>query len=163
MSEEKKRKPIKLIDDPSELPTDLSDEEQLEFWETHGLSQEFLDKTEEVPADERPRPREKTTPISVRFDAHTLDRLKAMADRRSTGYQTLLKQFVVERLYEEEKLEGRGSVGTADNAEARYLEAWERIAPPGQEWRALYEALEKIAHNVGRHSALRSQPPEDQN
>jgi hypothetical protein len=115
MSEEKKRKPIKLIDDPSELPTDLSDEEQLEFWETHGLSEEFLDKTEEVPAEERPRRPGKAAPISVRFDAHTLERLKALADHRGIGYQTLLKQFVGERLYEEEKREG---LVPADNAAA---------------------------------------------
>lgn len=121
MSEEKKKKPIKLINDPSELPTDLSDEEQLEFWETHGLSEEFLDKTEEVPAEERPRRPEKAVPISVRFDAHTLDRLKALADRRGVGYQTLLKQFVGERLYEEEKREGLVS---ADN-EADLEEVWQ--------------------------------------
>ena len=29
-----------------------------------------------------------------------------LAARRNTGYQTLLKEFVVERLYEEEKREG---------------------------------------------------------
>jgi predicted DNA binding CopG/RHH family protein len=123
MSEEKKRKPIKLIDDPSELPTDLSDEEQLEFWETHGLSEEFLDKTEEVPAEERPQRSEKAVPISVRFDAHTLDRLKTLADHRGIGYQTLLKQFVGERLYEEEKREG---LIPASNAAASEEESWPR-------------------------------------
>lgn len=106
MSEEEKRRPIKLIDDPSEVPTDLSDEEELRFWETHGLSEEFLDKTEELSAAERPHRREKATPISVRFDASTLDRLKALAEQKGVGYQTLLKQFVGERLYEEEKREG---------------------------------------------------------
>jgi hypothetical protein len=48
----------------------------------------------------------RTTPIAVRFDQFTLTRLKALAALRNTGYQTLLKQFVVERLYEEEKREG---------------------------------------------------------
>ena len=48
----------------------------------------------------------RTTPIAIRFDQFTLKRLKALATLRNTGYQTLLKEFVVERLYEEEKREG---------------------------------------------------------
>jgi hypothetical protein len=48
----------------------------------------------------------RTTPIAVRFDQFTLKRLKALAAQRNTGYQTLLKEFVVERLYEEEKRAG---------------------------------------------------------
>jgi hypothetical protein len=42
----------------------------------------------------------------VRFDDFMLGRLKELADRRNVGYQTLLKEFVAERLYEEEKREG---------------------------------------------------------
>ncbi|HXC23077.1 MAG TPA: hypothetical protein VNU28_00715 [Solirubrobacteraceae bacterium] len=48
----------------------------------------------------------RTTPIAIRFDEFTLKRLRVLAARRNTGYQTLLKEFVVERLYEEEKREG---------------------------------------------------------
>jgi hypothetical protein len=48
----------------------------------------------------------RTTPIAIRFDQFTLKRLKALAALRNTGYQTLLKEFVIERLYEEEKREG---------------------------------------------------------
>ena len=48
----------------------------------------------------------RTTPIAVRFDRFTLKRLQAVAALRNKGYQTLLKEFVVERLYEEEKREG---------------------------------------------------------
>jgi hypothetical protein len=48
----------------------------------------------------------RTTPIAIRFDQFTLTRLRALAAARNTGYQTLLKEFVVERLYEEEKREG---------------------------------------------------------
>jgi hypothetical protein len=48
----------------------------------------------------------RTTPIAIRFDQFTLKRLKALAALHNTGYQTLLKEFVVERLYEEEKRAG---------------------------------------------------------
>jgi hypothetical protein len=94
----------KPINNLKEIPADLSDEEQIKFLETHGVSEEFLEKAEEASEDERPRPR--TRPINVRFDDFTLDRLKEMAERRNIGYQTLLKTFVLERLYEEEKREG---------------------------------------------------------
>jgi hypothetical protein len=36
-------------------------------------------------------------PIAIRFDQVTLARRKALAELRSTGYQTLLKQFLAER------------------------------------------------------------------
>jgi hypothetical protein len=56
-------------------------------------------------ASRPPRARGRTTPIAVRFDEFTIKRLKDLAALRNTGYQTLLKEFVVERLYEEEKRE----------------------------------------------------------
>ncbi len=99
------------IDSLRDIPTDLTDEERMEFLEKHGVSEDFLDNVEEAPEDERPRPR--TKPINVRFDDFTLTRLKALADSRNVGYQTLLKMFVQERLYEEEK---REAVLPADGA-----------------------------------------------
>ncbi|MEJ7842824.1 MAG: CopG family antitoxin [Rubrobacter sp.] len=93
----------KPIDSPKEIPPNLSDEERRDFLMEHGVSESFLENTEEAPEDERPRPR--TKPINVRFDDFTLSRLKALADSRNVGYQTLLKMFVQERLYEEEKKE----------------------------------------------------------
>jgi hypothetical protein len=56
-----------------------------------------------------PRPTEalrRSTPITIRIDRVTLQRLKALAARRGTRYQTLMKQLVLERLYEEEKRAG---------------------------------------------------------
>jgi hypothetical protein len=35
-----------------------------------------------------------------------VSRAKVLAAKRNTGYQTLLKEFVIERLYEEEKRAG---------------------------------------------------------
>ena len=48
----------------------------------------------------------RTTPIAIRFDQFTLKRLKTLAALHNKGYQTLLKEFVSERLYEEEKRAG---------------------------------------------------------
>jgi uncharacterized protein (DUF4415 family) len=48
----------------------------------------------------------RTRPVGIRFDEDVLKRLKALAAVKSKGYQTMLKEFVMERLYEEEKREG---------------------------------------------------------
>jgi hypothetical protein len=104
---EKKLIPLRA---PEEVPEGMSEGEAREFWETHEITEEYLEKAgappEGVlpPAGEPRRPRAK--PIGVRFDDDVIRRLKALADRKSKGYQTLLKEFVIERLYEEEKREG---------------------------------------------------------
>ncbi len=92
---------MKPINNLKDIPGDLDDEDRMEFLERHGVSEDFLDTVEDATEDERPRPR--TKPINVRFDDFTLCRLKALAESRNVGYQTLLKTFVQERLYEEEK------------------------------------------------------------
>ncbi len=48
----------------------------------------------------------RTTPVAIRFDQFTLGRLKTLAALHNKGFQTLLREFVVERLYEEEKRAG---------------------------------------------------------
>ncbi|HTU78218.1 MAG TPA: hypothetical protein VMF09_05605 [Solirubrobacteraceae bacterium] len=70
-----------------------------EFWEQQAKREKLLKMEDMI----RPA---RTTPIAVRFDQFTLTRLRALAAARNTGYQTLLKEFVIERLYEEEKREG---------------------------------------------------------
>ena len=44
--------------------------------------------------------------MAIGFDPDVLKRLQALAKKKGKGYQTLLKEFVLERLYEEEKREG---------------------------------------------------------
>lgn len=104
---EREQKMIPLRD-PSEIPEDMSEEEEAEFWDTHEITEEYLQKAGPMPEGVLPpatrRPRSK--PLSVRFDDETVHRLKAVAEKKHKGYQTLLKEFVTERLYEEEKREG---------------------------------------------------------
>ncbi len=101
-----KNKKMTPLRDPSEVPLGMSEEEEREFWDTHEVTEEFLERAERVPDDELPPSRPRTRPISLRFDEDVLSRVRVMADRKHKGYQTLLKEFVVERLYEEEKREG---------------------------------------------------------
>jgi len=99
-------KKMKEIKSPDEIPEFGTEEEEHEFWSTHSLSEGFFEKAEPIPEGVLPPPRPRTRPISLRFDEDVLDRVKVMAAKKHKGYQTLLKEFVVERLYEEEKREG---------------------------------------------------------
>lgn len=93
-----------------------SDDELASTWEelSRGVGEKAKKQIDaelaaaEARAQRKPTPRttERTTPIAVRFDEFTIKRLRALAQRRNIGYQTLLKQFVVERIYEEERREG---------------------------------------------------------
>lgn len=99
-------KKMKEIQSSEEIPSFESEEEEAEFWATHSLGDGFLDKMKPVPGDVLPPGRPRTKPIAVRFDEDLLERLRALARIKHKGYQTLMKEFVSERLYEEEKREG---------------------------------------------------------
>jgi CopG antitoxin of type II toxin-antitoxin system len=99
-------RPVEVADLPAieswdEVPQFETEREEADFWATHSLGAGLLDQEYE---DDPDLPR--TRPISVRFDADTIARLQAIAAKKHKGYQTLLKEFVAERLYEEEKREG---------------------------------------------------------
>jgi hypothetical protein len=101
--------PVEQVED---IPAFADESEEHAFWSTHELAGDLLERMHEGPSDLLPPPsafrdREpRTRPIAVRLDTDVLRRLKALAERKHKGYQTLLKEFVVERLYEEEKREG---------------------------------------------------------
>jgi predicted DNA binding CopG/RHH family protein len=141
------------IDRLEDIPAGLSDEEEMRFLQEHGVSKEFLENAEVASEDERPRPR--TRPINIRFDDFTLRRLKALAASRNVGYQTLLKTFVQERLYEEEKREGAlsiaGVVGPRSDA-ATSKEA------PGKASRRINDWLNRVHDYVREHEKLLDDP-----
>ena len=94
------------VNDWSEIPSFKDEGEEAEFWRTHGLGEPLLDQMRPVDDDELPPPRARTRPVAVRFDDDVIKRLREVARLKGKGYQTLLKEFVVERLYEEEKRAG---------------------------------------------------------
>ncbi len=90
----------KRLTDPSQVPPHMSKREEAEFWSSHEITKEFLGKAKRAAAGELPLP---SKSISVRFDDDVLQRLRKLAAQKRKKYQTLLKEFVIERLYEEEK------------------------------------------------------------
>ena len=106
--------PMITINNWDEVPVFANEDEEAAFWATHDTGPALLEQMQPVPLDgggELPPARPaatfaRTRPVSVRLDDDVLRRLKAVATHKHKGYQTLLKEFLVERLYEEEKREG---------------------------------------------------------
>ncbi len=105
MSKKSAQKMIEL-DSWDEVPQFESEEEEHRYWETHTTSEKLLETFGPIPPGKLPPPRPRKTPVSVRFDDDLINRLKALAAKKHIGYQSLLRRFVAERLYEEEKREG---------------------------------------------------------
>lgn len=106
-----------VIHSLNEIPAFADEAEEFEFWATHELGDEVIDPMGPLPEDVLPRAR--TRPVSVRLNDDVLARLKALARLKGKGYQTLLKEFIAERLYEEEKRHGvirRAGTGAATRA-----------------------------------------------
>lgn len=107
--EEMSQERLVEVERRADVPQFASDAEAAAYWDTHGPSERFLDEAILGPGKEPSwllPARGHAKPVAVRFDEDVVARLKALAKKKHTGYQTLLKQFVAERLYEEEKREG---------------------------------------------------------
>lgn len=83
----------------AKIPKFANEQEEAEFWATHDATKFFQDtKPVDVTfTDARPR----KTQIAVRFDPNTLRELRAVAQRKGVGYQTLIRMWVMERLTQE--------------------------------------------------------------
>lgn len=101
-----KRTEMKVVESLSDIPAFASEDEEARYWATHSLGDAILDRMGSLDDGFLPPPRSRTKPVPIRFSDDILRRAKILAARRHTGYQTLLKEFVIERLYEEEKREG---------------------------------------------------------
>jgi predicted DNA binding CopG/RHH family protein len=93
---------LKKIHSLDEIPQNMTEDETAEFWSTHAMSEELLEASILEHEDELPR-RSGTKSISIRLDQDLLSRLQTVARRKHIGYQTLMKYFLIERVYEEEK------------------------------------------------------------
>jgi len=83
----------------SKLSCFVSEQEEAEFWATHD-SAEYLDDTEPVDVmfvDAGPSEKQ----ISLRLDAHVIEKLRTVAQSKDVGYQTLIRTWVMERLAQE--------------------------------------------------------------
>jgi predicted DNA binding CopG/RHH family protein len=100
---------LELVEDRRDIPTFHTEAEEAEYWATHTLGDHLL--AEMAPAREvdplLPPSRAASSSITIRLESDVLHRLRSLAATRGIGYQTLLKRFVVERLYDEERRQRR--------------------------------------------------------
>ena len=93
---------MELVTDMNQVPAFETEAEEAEFWSTHAFAEHLLsaDQASDVlPPTRQP----KSTPVSLRLGRELEQRLRTLAKIKGTSYQTLLKEFVLERVYEEEK------------------------------------------------------------
>jgi hypothetical protein len=105
---------MKTIESSDEVPQIATEDEEAAFWATHDLDRRLLDRMQPIPADgdgvlppaRAAVPLSRTHAVLVRLDEDVLARLRVLAMRKRKGFQALLQESIVERVYEEEKREG---------------------------------------------------------
>ena len=83
---------MKEISSWAEIPDFTSEEEEAIYWNSHELSAGLMKASEHAPDS-----RESTT-ITLRFDPRMLSRIKRIARSRFLNYQSMMKQWLAERL-----------------------------------------------------------------
>ena len=78
-----------------EVPEFTDEEEEAKFWSSHQIDARLMNS-----ALHRPDVRESTT-ITLRFDPRMLARIKRLARSRYLNYQSMIKQWLSERLESE--------------------------------------------------------------
>ena len=87
--------PMQPISRWSDIPAFEDEEAEARFWETHELDPRLMSGSIHEPDS-----RESTT-ITLRFDPRMLSRIKRIARGRFLNYQSMMKQWLAERLEEE--------------------------------------------------------------
>lgn len=80
-----------------EVPEFESEEAEIQFWSSRQLDQRLMQTSLH-----RSDVRESTT-ITLRFDPRMLSRIKRVARRRYLNYQSMMKQWLSERMEQEMK------------------------------------------------------------
>ena len=87
--------PMQPISRWSDIPAFDDEETEAKFWESHELDARLMSGSIHEPDS-----RESTT-ITRRFDPRMLSRIKRIARSRFLNYQSMMKQWLAERLEDE--------------------------------------------------------------
>ena len=85
----------------SEIPEFQDEREESTFWQSHELDAKLMMGSVHV------RDAKESTTITLRFDPRMLSRIKRMARSRYLNYQSMMKQWLSERLEEEARRSGQ--------------------------------------------------------
>ena len=86
---------LSVVNDWESVPSFPSLLEEAEFWEGHQIALRLM-QSSLVSTDTN-----ESTTITLRMDPRMLSRLKRLAQKRYLNYQSMLKQWVAERLEKE--------------------------------------------------------------
>ncbi len=86
---------MKSISSWTDIPNFETEEEEHEFWQNHELEPHLIQGSIHAPDS-----RESTT-VTLRFDPRMVGRIKLVARSRFLNYQSMIKQWLSERLEEE--------------------------------------------------------------
>lgn len=86
---------MKVLQDWKDLPDFEDEEEEARFWENHMIEPRLMNAS-----IHKPTVRESTT-ITLRFDPQMLSRIKRIARSRYLNYQSMMKQWLSERVERE--------------------------------------------------------------
>jgi predicted DNA binding CopG/RHH family protein len=87
--------PMQPITRWSDIPAFDDEEAEARFWDSHELDARVMSGSVHEPDS-----RESTT-ITLRFDPRMLSRIKRIARSRFLNYQSMMKQWLAERLEDE--------------------------------------------------------------
>jgi len=86
---------LPVINSWEEIPLFISPAQEAQFWESYQIAAPLMQSSMAgTDANE-------STTITLRIDPRMLSRLKRLAGRRYLNYQSMLKQWVAERLEKE--------------------------------------------------------------
>ena len=88
---------MKVINAWAEVPRFETEEEEAIFWQQTRVDTRLMNQSL-LKADNR-----ESTTITLRFDPRMLSRIKRVARRRYLNYQSMIKQWLSERLEQELK------------------------------------------------------------
>lgn len=94
--------PMKRITSWDQIPEFDDEKAEAEFWNKHSIEARLMNAS-----IHRPNVRESTT-ITLRFDPQMLSRIKRIARSRYLNYQSMIKQWLSERLEDEVNKGGGG-------------------------------------------------------
>jgi predicted DNA binding CopG/RHH family protein len=86
---------LTVVNDWDAVPVFAHMDEEIQFWESHQIGLRLM-QSSLVGTDTN-----ESTTITLRMDPRMLSRLKRLARQRYLNYQSMLKQWVAERLEKE--------------------------------------------------------------
>lgn len=83
---------LQVVNRWEDIPQFTCEHDEAKFWQTHRLDSRLLSQSL-LTADQS-----ESTTISLRMDPRMLARIKRLARSRYLGYQSMIKQWIAERL-----------------------------------------------------------------